>query len=464
MSLNIPEFRNLVVGQDKEVPLPDGAKRPYVNFDNAATTPPFNEVMKAINDFSGWYSSIHRGSGYKSLLSTKIYHRCREIVADFIGAGPSSIVIFCGNTTDAINRVCHRIHRDQDEVVLTTMMEHHSNQLPWRMCGNIDYVDVHDNGALNLEDLRFKLEKYGKRVKLVSVTGVSNITGVINPLHDIAEMVHDYGAMILADLAQLIAHRPFSMGDPSDPRHIDFVAFSAHKMYAPFGSGVLVGPEDFFSDGPPAMSGGGVVELVTLDDIIYTGLPEKEEAGSPNFFGVLALAKAAKVLQKIGMENVAAHDRELTRYALKFLGEMPGIRIVGDDDPDFKQDRSGVIPILSDQYEHGLLASILGYEWGIGVRHGCFCAHTYLSRLFDLNLDNMAPYIKMVKEKRLNELPGLVRISFGVYNSMEELKYLEHAMKEIMKYGPRYNYVVNPDDGEYYPEERGGDIDLPFHL
>jgi cysteine desulfurase/selenocysteine lyase len=466
MSLLMPDTRDLVAGLDKQVPLMDGRKRPYVNFDNAATTPPFKEVLNAINEFSGWYSSIHRGTGYKSLLSTRIYNQCREIVARFIGADPSFfITVFCGNTTDAINRICHRLNPGKDEVVLTTMMEHHSNQLPWRFCGNVDYVEISDtDGSLDLNDLQARLEKYKERVRLVAVTGASNITGVINPIHDIAAMAHKHGAMILVDMAQLVAHRPVSMGDPSDPRHIDFMAFSAHKMYAPFGSGVLVGPRSFFNGGCPAIVGGGAVELVTMDEIIWAETPEKEEAGSPNLFGVLGLAKAIQVLQKLGMENIAEHDRELTRKTLGMLHKIPGIRIYGNNDPCFTRDRSGVIPILSDKYSHGLLAAILGYEWGIGVRHGCFCAHSYLTRLFNLSPEDLKHYLDLVKQGNLSDLPGLVRISFGIYNTHEEVEYLGEALNEIMKNGPRFTYSVDRREGEYYPEGMDGMIDTPFVL
>ncbi|MBN1902762.1 aminotransferase class V-fold PLP-dependent enzyme [Candidatus Sumerlaeota bacterium] len=466
MLQNVPDFRNLVIGLENEVSLLDGRKRPYVNFDNAATTPPFKKVLNAINEFSGWYSSIHRGTGYKSLLSTRIYNQCREIVANFIGADPAFyIVIFCGNATDAINRVCRRLNLENDQVVLTTIMEHHSNQLPWRFCGNVDYVEINArDGTLDLDDLKAKLEKYNGRVRLVTVTGTSNITGVINPVHDIARMVHEYDALFLVDAAQLIAHRALSMGDPSDPGHIDFLAFSAHKMYAPFGSGVLAGPRDFFRKGPPAVVGGGAVELVTTDEILWSDAPNIEEAGSPNFFGVLGIAKAIQVLQEIGMEKVAAHDRELTRKTLRMLVGIPGIRIFGDPNPDFSRDRSGVIPILSEKHEHGLLASILGYEWGIGVRHGCFCAHTYLTRLFGLTREELERYLKQVRLGNSADLPGLVRISFALYNTLEEVEYLEYALKEIMNNNARFSYIQNPGDGEYYPQGREGMIGSPFLL
>ena len=464
MSLSMKDARDLVVGLEKEVPLLDGTKRRYINLDNAATTPPFKEVLNAINEFAGWYSSVHRGTGYKSLLSTKLYNHCRDIVGQFIGADPSfHIVIFCNNTTDAINKICCRLNLARDEVVLTTLMEHHSNQLPWRFCGAVDYVELNDaDGTLDLNSLRAKLEQYKGRVRLVAVTGASNITGIINPIRDIGTLAHQYGAFFLVDMAQLIAHRPVQMGYASDSGHIDFMAFSAHKMYAPFGCGVLAGPKGFFNEGRPAMVGGGTVELVTMKEIVWSEAPEREEAGSPNLFGALALAKAIQMLQRLGMENVAAHERDLTRKTLRLLREIPGITIYGDNDPDLKQDRVGVIPILAECYGHGLLAAILSYEWGIGVRHGCFCAHSYVTHLFDLSQEDLDKYLDRVRKGDRTDLPGLVRISFGIYNTPEEIEYLALALREIMKNGPRFKYALNKAEGEYYPEGSSDKIDLSF--
>ena len=464
MPLAMKDARELVVGLDKEVPLLDGTKRRYINLDNAATTPPFREVLDAINEFAGWYSSVHRGTGYKSLLSTKLYNHCREIVAQFIGADPSfHTVIFCNNTTDAINKICCRMNLAREGVVLTTLMEHHSNQLPWRFCGHVDYIGISEqDGSLDLVSLKQKLEQYKGRVKLVAVTGASNITGIINPIREIGILAHEYGAFFLVDMAQLIAHRPVRMGQSSDPGHIDFMAFSAHKMYAPFGCGALVGPREFFNDGRPAMVGGGTVELVTLKEIVWAEAPEKEEAGSPNLFGALALAKAIQVLQKLGMENVAEHERDLTRKILNLLREIPEITIYGDRDPDLKKDRVGVIPILAERYGHGLLAAILSYEWGIGVRHGCFCAHSYVSHLFELSQEDLEKYLAQVRSGDRTDLPGLVRISFGIYNTQEEIEYLASALKEILKNGSRFKYVLNKAEGEYYPEGSSDKIDLSF--
>ncbi len=465
MSENSTDIRSLVAGLDKEVPVFNLGKRQYVNFDNAATTPPFKEVINVINEFSGWYSSVHRGTGYKSQISTKIYNECREIVRNFIGADHDyHSVIFCNNTTDAMNRVCYSLNIEKDEVVLTTFMEHHSNQLPWRChAANVDYVEVNEeDGSLDLNSLKNKLEEHRGKVRLMTVTGASNITGIINPIKEIARMVHNAGALICVDAAQLISHRPLKMGSPDDIEHIDFVAFSAHKMYAPFGIGVLVGPKSFFENGKPAFVGGGTVDLVTFKDIIWTEAPEREEPGSPNVFGALALAKSIQILQSIGSERIMQHERSLTKKTLTLLNKIDNLKIFGLNDPDLKRDRLAVFPLLSDKYPHGLLAAILSYEYGIGVRHGCFCAHSYLIKLFKLSEQEIDKYVDLVKDGQKYNLPGLVRISLGIYNTTDEIEYLAFALNEILSKGPRLKYYLNKDSGDYMPENFNINTDLNF--
>jgi cysteine desulfurase/selenocysteine lyase len=241
-------FRSEIVGIDRSVPLLDGSKRAYTFFDNAASTPTFCGVQQKVDEFLGWYSSVHRGSGFKSLVSTGAYEQAREIVARFVGANPDThSVIFGKNTTEAINKLAHRFSLQRGDVVLTTAMEHHSNDLPWRPRAQVEYVGLCEDGSLDIEDLQRKLEHLTGRVKLVAVTGASNVTGFAPPIYDIAELAHQHGAVILADCAQLAPHRSIDVGPLDAPRHLDFVALSAHKMYAPFGTGALIGPREFFA-------------------------------------------------------------------------------------------------------------------------------------------------------------------------------------------------------------------------
>ncbi|NQU42610.1 aminotransferase class V-fold PLP-dependent enzyme [bacterium] len=455
------DYRALFAGLGCQVPLLDGRERTYVNLDNAATTPPFLRVVEHINHCAEWYGSVHRGTGFKSLVSTYAFNRCRETLAEFVGADPDyHALIFCGNTTDAVNRLAAHFSFEPDEVVLTSVMEHHSNLLPWRFRTQVDHVQVRRPcGMLDFDDLREKLRKHGGKVRLVALTGASNITGLLTPIHDIARLAHEHGARILVDAAQLVAHRPISLGAADDPGHIDFLTFSGHKMYAPFGSGCLVGPRDFFEQGPPGWKGGGAVELVTLDDVEWTQAPEREEAGTPNLVGICAMARAVALLQEIGMGKVAAHEEKLTTHAMERLRATDGIRVFGGCDLVHPSQRLGVIPFVSERHSHALLAAILGYEWGIGVRNGCFCAHPYVETLLGLDAPEIRRHFADVRAGDHGNLPGFVRASFGLCNTESEIDYLAEAIETIQQRGPQGKYVLDRRTGEYRPKGFAYDFD-----
>ena len=310
-------YRHLVVGADTKVPLYNGQLTTAINFDNAASTPPLVSVMEEIVKFSSMYSSIHRGTGYKSQLSSQFFEEARSIVMKFVNANPhQDTVIFVKNTTEAINKLSYRLWDGKKKsVILSTCMEHHSNDLPWRNKFQVDYVQTDRFGKLSLEDLESKLIKHKGNVKLVTVTGASNVTGYVNPIHKIAELAHHYRAKILVDGAQLVPHQAMNMKPTNPLQHIDYLAFSAHKMYAPFGIGVLIGPKETFKQGISEMVGGGTAEIVTHDWVLWETPPHKEEAGSPNVMGVVALVAAIKTLTALGMGNIDQYENQLTNYA-----------------------------------------------------------------------------------------------------------------------------------------------------
>ena len=346
------DYRRMVVGVEAPVPLKDGQHVTGINFDNAATTPPFDNVIKEIIRFSPWYSSIHRGTGYKSMISSEIYEESRNEVLKFVGADPNYYTaIFVKNATEAINKLSNRLcEKDKKCMILSTSMEHHSNDLPWRDKYDVGYIDVNDDGTLSIDDLKFKLKKYKKVVRLVAVTGASNVTGAKNPIYVIAKLCHENGVKILVDGAQLVPHCPVDMGDIDDTDNIDFLVFSAHKMYAPFGIGVLIGPKEVFMEGAPDYVGGGTVKFVTHDYVSWDDPPEKEEAGSPNVIGAAALMASIRTLDSIGMRNIEKHERELTSYALKKLKSIPQV-IIYDSIP--VKNRVSIIPfnIKGMQYD-----------------------------------------------------------------------------------------------------------------
>jgi len=327
-------MRNRILGLDMNTPLLDGTEVRYVNLDNAASTPPLIDVVNAVERFMPYYSSVHRGTGFKSRLSTMVYDQSREIIGQFVNADLSiNTVIFGKNATEAINKLSHRLPHSDECIVLTTILEHHSNDLPWRDHFTVVHVGNLPDGRLDEHDFDRKLSEYKGRTALVAVTGAANVTGFLPPIHRLARKAHQAGSLILIDAAQLAPHRRIDMKPDDHPEHLDFVILSAHKMYAPYGTGALIGPRQFFLDCGPDYSGGGTVDVVTPEDVYWADLPERDEAGSPNVVGAIAMATSARILMEYGMDRIAVHERELTEYALNRLKEVQGIRIYGESDP-----------------------------------------------------------------------------------------------------------------------------------
>ena len=459
------EIRQRVVGLDVRVPLLDGSRRQYVNFDNAASAPAFWDVVETLELFLPWYASIHRGSGFKSTIASQAYDDAREVVGRFFGVDTANqVVIFVKNSTEAINKAARRIPLAPDDVVLVSIMEHHSNDLPWRARARVVHIPVTHQGTLDVDEVRRKFAEYGSRVKLLAVTGASNVTGALNPIHELAALAHSQGAQILVDAAQLAPHRAIGLRPAGDPGHIDYLAASAHKMYAPYGTGVLIGPRDTFSHEGPDYSGGGTVEIVTEDDVYWAAPPERDEAGSPNVLGAVAMASACGVLHEIGMGRLAEHEAALTHYTLNEMGKIEGLEIYGDPDPERVDQRLGVIPFNVKGLSHYLVAAVLSAEYGIGVRNGCFCAHPYVLRLLDIPDPVAWDWRQQVIAGVRAHLPGLVRISFGCYNSFEEVDWLVNALRNIAEGKIAGDYEQDPRSGQFHERNFRPDLKEYFQL
>jgi cysteine desulfurase / selenocysteine lyase len=444
-------YAHLFTGLEILVPTLDGSSLPYISLDNAASTPAFIRVQSTVNEFLNYYSSVHRGTGFKSQLSTHAYERAREIVLHFVGASPQThTCLFVKNSTEALNKLARRFPFLTDRpVVITTGLEHHSNDLPWRAVTEVVHVGLTPDGYLDEPAFDAALKEYAGRLGLVTVSGASNVTGYLPPIHRLAEKAHATGAQFAVDCAQLAPHRSIDIRPLDDPAHLDYIVLSAHKMYAPFGTGALIGRKDTFERGEPDLVGGGTVEIVTLDEVVWAGPPDREEAGSPNVIGAIALAAAIRQLQEIGMDQVAWHESQLTQYALGKLAILPGIQIFGDENPENSQNRLGVIPFKLSGVSHFLTAAILGYEFAIGVRSGCFCAHPYILHLLDLTPEQS----RSVRDRMLagdkSDMPGLVRISFGLYNNEEDIDALVAALKSIIQGEYSGTYQQDRASGEY---------------
>jgi selenocysteine lyase/cysteine desulfurase len=459
----VAALRGDIVGIDTDVPLLDGTTRRYVFLDNAASTPALKSVLQAVNDFMPWYSGVHRGTGFKSLLATEAFDAAHDVVGRFVGADlRSNTVIFTKNTTECMNKIAVRFGFRQGDVVLTTLVEHHSNDLPWRRHATVKHVGITPEGRVRLDELRDAIAAHRGRLRAVAVHGASNITGLCPPIHRIARWAHEAGARIVVDAAQLAPHRAIDMRPDDDPEHLDFVVLSAHKMYAPFGTGALIGPRAFFAEGDPDMVGGGVVDVVTLDEAHWNQPPHKEEAGSPNVIGGIALAAAAQVLSAVGMDAVARHELELLRYAYGRLGRMRGIRLYGPTDA--LEEKVGVITFNIEGVHHALAAAIMGAEGGIGVRNGCFCAHPYVKELLGLTPEEDRVLTAEVLAGDKSRLPGMVRASLGCYSDTGDIDAFIDMAERIARRDYRGTYVQDRASGSYRAEGYAPDFRQYFHF
>ena len=441
-------WREHFAGVDLPVPIYGGGSVTGINFDNAASTPPLKRVRSAINSFAEVYSSVHRGTGYKSRASTEAYERAREQVARFLSIDErAQVVIFVKGTTDALNRIAAEEARLDGRRVLVTEMEHHADLLPWRHRSGHVMVELTEDGQIDLDAIDNALQKADRTIGLVAVCGASNVTGFVSPIHEVAELAHRYGARISVDAAQLAPHHRIDVRPADDPGHLDFVSLSGHKMYAPYGAGVLVAPRDFFT-GAPEVMGGGAIQIVTWDDTIWADLPDREEAGSPNVMGAVALGVAIDTLLELGFDEMLEEELRLGRRLLDGLRRIPGVGVLGN--PDQSEGRLALASFLVDGLDHGLVAAALSHEWGIAVRHGCFCAHPYLIHLMHMTKDDVGRIVDEMTTGRRKALPGAVRASLAPYNTDAEIDRFLEAIRVIAGGGVRASYE-QMDDGEYVP-------------
>ena len=333
-------------------------------------------------------------------------------------------VIYTKTTTESLNILANILIKNKNDKVLTTRMEHHANDLPWRKNDTVEYVDVDELGRIKIEDIENKLKKENGNIKIVSVTGASNVTGYINPIHEIARLAHKYGAIIVVDGAQLVAHKEVDMKGKDPSEQIDFLVFSAHKIYAPFGSGVIVGLIKDLDVKEPFVKGGGCVDYVFDDNVIWSEPPSLHEAGSPNFIGAMAMVRALEELKKIGFENIYNHERKIKDYLIEEMKKIDNVTIYGDTENT--EDRLGVISFNIKNKDCYKVADIFAKESAVSLRAGKFCAHPYVARLLKVS-NSYEEY-----EKNLDDADfGMVRLSIGLYNTMEEAKIFIDELKRI---------------------------------
>ena len=412
-------IRNEIWGLDALVELDNGELTQAINLDNAATTPPFKKAMTDIDEQMKLYGSIGRGKGQKSALTTDYYMSVRDTIKDFVGANNEKYTVFyAANTTDGINKLASALIKSKNDMVLATRMEHHANDLPWRARARTVYADVDPDGRLKIDDIEHLLRRYRGLIKYVTVTAASNVTGYVNEVHHIAKLAHKYGAKIIVDGAQIAAHREFIMTGCSPDEDIDFYVFSAHKMYASYGGGAVVGLKDELDKHIPAFYGGGMVEAVFDKRVCYASAPDSYEAGSPNFPGIVSMASAIEMLKTVGFEYITQHEQLLMKRTIDGLTKIPGVTLYGDN--YYTDDRVGIVTFNMKGYTSEDTADYLAGRHGIAVRHGAFCSHPYVRRLTkEAEVSGCAPP------------KGMVRVSFGIYNNDADADALINAVNAL---------------------------------
>ena len=382
--------------------------KPLIYLDNGATTQKPRQVVEAITDeYYSVNANVHRGVHFLSQQATELHEASRETVRRFINARSSNEIVFTRGTTESINLLASSFADSQmkegDEVIVS-VMEHHSNIVPWQLQAArkgivLKVIPMNDRGELLLDEYE---KLFSERTKLVSFAHVSNVLGTVNPAKEMIATAHAHGVPVLIDGAQSVPHMKVDVPDLD----ADFFAFSGHKIYGPTGVGVLYGKEEWLDKLAPYQGGGEMIQSVSFEKTTFNELPFKFEAGTPDYIGTTALAKALDYVSAIGMENIAAHEHELTLYAMQRLKEINGMRIFGE-----AEHKSSVISFLVGNIHHLDMGTLLD-RLGIAVRTGHHCAQPLMIRM---------------------GIEGTVRASFGLYNTKEEIDMLAAGIERVSR-------------------------------
>ena len=382
--------------------------KPLIYLDNGATTQKPRCVVESItNEYYSVNANVHRGVHFLSQQATELHEASRETVRRFINARSTNEIIFTRGTTESINLLASSFAESQmqpgDEVIISTM-EHHSNIVPWQLQAakkgiSIQVIPMNDKGELLLDEYQ---KLFSEKTKLVCVMHVSNVLGTVNPVKEMIAVAHAHNVPVLVDGAQSVPHMKVDVQDLD----ADFFAFSGHKVYGPTGVGVLYGKEAWLDKLPPYQGGGEMIQTVSFEKTTFNELPFKFEAGTPDYIGTTALAKALDYVSAIGMEQIEAHEHELTQYAMQRLKQIEGMRIFGE-----ARHKSSVISFLVGNIHHLDMGTLLD-RLGIAVRTGHHCAQPLMQRL---------------------GIEGTVRASFGLYNTKEEIDILAAGIERVSR-------------------------------
>ncbi|MFD5339210.1 aminotransferase class V-fold PLP-dependent enzyme [Streptomyces hawaiiensis] len=435
-----------VLGRDVTVPLVTGGEVTYAALDYAASAPALQRVWDDVAAYAPYYGSVHRGAGYLSQLSTDLFENARRTVAEFLDCREGDQVVFTRSTTDSLNLLAAVLPADCQVFVFET--EHHASLLPWRNA-RVTFLDAPRGPREAVETLERALaDRDSNGPALVCVTGASNVTGELWPVRELAAAAHAHGARIVLDAAQLAPHHPVSLAGLD----VDWVAFSGHKLYAPFGSGVLAGRSDWLRAAEPYLAGGGASRKVSRRedggvDVEWHDSAARHEAGSPNVIGAYALASACKALTEAGFDTLVAREEYLVRAVREGLADVPQVRFLslfGDDAP-----RVGVLSFVVEGWNSSHFAAALSAEYGIGVRDGLFCAHPLVRTLLGSDPQSQGECGSPEAEPGEKSL-NAIRVSFGAGTPDEHVERFVRAVRELVTDGAKWNYRT--EDGRCVPD------------
>ena len=445
-------LRSAFTGLDTEYPLADGSTARRTYLDSAASNLRLSVAediaQRALRHYANTHSQLHFGAR----IMTELYHRAHDIVGDFVDAPDDYTVVFTGTgVTGGLNRMARVLaeRRPERDVVITTMMEHHANDLPHRKhAGRVVHVPLEKDpdgeaGRVDVGALRAAIQEHADHLNYVALTAASNVTGIINPVHEVARLAHAVGALCVVDAAQSAAHLPLRVQGHDAGEQIDVMCMSGHKIYAPGSPGVIVARKDLFEGLEPQEVGGGIVDRVETESYqIMDALPEREEAGTPNLPGAFLLASTLYLMGRIGMDVIEADERALTQYALERFQAIDGLHIYGSHRLEVA-DRIGVVTFNLDDLPHGLVTAILNDYFGIAVRNACFCAQPFVRQL--LGRSGTAAEANGNGEACGPETqPGMVRVSLGLYNTRADVDRAADALADIAARPAHYRRQYRP--------------------
>ncbi len=421
---------------------------PYVNLDNAATTPPLLAVENQVNDYVRSYGSVHRGSGEKSKISTDIYENSRQIIKKFVNSPSENYVLFTTNTTEAVNTLAYFFSFLTGKVAVSSI-EHSSSWLPWQKAEGIKASGAKQTDLESLDSVNNKIQTLGRaqvlhydvndefefdmaaiekllqtnKIKALVVTASSNLTGYCPDIKAIGQLAHKYDSYFIVDACQFLQHHAVNMKE----MEIDFLVASGHKFYAPYGGGFLIGPKYFFDNFLPYQIGGGNLPYITeTGEFLRYRNQLAHDPGTPNAIGSIAMAAALGKLKEIGLDNIYRHEHSLTKMAFDYLKANPKVELYVKE-----KHLNTVIPFNIKGLEPKELGEILNNDYGIGIRAGSFCVYHAIRKLLKRQDDQ--EIANSVRRGYTSNIPQIARASFGLGNTIEDVNRFIQAIKEITK-------------------------------